>query len=341
MKQQEMWQVEVQGQIYESDLEGLTQWVSEGRVSQTDPVRRGSLRWLAAGKVPALMKFFNSTGDDIHSPKVSTSEPINTSPVQKTDPGNVQTQGHQTHIQSNPQINTNNFSKNKDHNPEEHNANQFLPSTNMLYCNKHRERFPEYICGTCTNLFCRECPEIPENGEVKCPICSSICNTFEPLEEDLQKIQSQVLPQQQHESLYGHDQKYVSEETLSGANWFFWIAALTFVNSMIILSGFDWAFVLGLAVTLIFDVAASMISEVGGSSGFTGFHLVAVVINLIAVSVFCVLGFFARKGAGWAFIVGMILYGIDMLVCLLLLSFVGLAIHAFALYCIYRGYSDL
>ena len=51
---QKTWQIEVQGQIYEADLEELKQWITEGSVLHSDKERSGSLRWLPAEKVPAL-----------------------------------------------------------------------------------------------------------------------------------------------------------------------------------------------------------------------------------------------------------------------------------------------
>lgn len=56
--QTEMWQTEVNGQIYETSFEELTKWIAEGSLLPQDKVRRGNLRWLEANKVPALHRFF-------------------------------------------------------------------------------------------------------------------------------------------------------------------------------------------------------------------------------------------------------------------------------------------
>src|SRR5438067_2492994 len=60
MNLQEKWQVEVAGKIYEAEFGELEKWVYEGSLLPADLVRRGSLRWIEAGKVPALHKFFNA-----------------------------------------------------------------------------------------------------------------------------------------------------------------------------------------------------------------------------------------------------------------------------------------
>ena len=40
----------------------------------------------------------------------------------------------------------------------------------------------------------------------------------------------------------------------SGASWFFWIAGLSIINSIILLAGGQWNFIVGLGVTQIIDV---------------------------------------------------------------------------------------
>ncbi|HPM80992.1 MAG TPA: hypothetical protein PLF81_09845, partial [Candidatus Anammoximicrobium sp.] len=47
----------------------------------------------------------------------------------------------------------------------------------------------------------------------------------------------------------------------SGAGWFYWIAALSLVNSIILLSGGDRHFVVGLGVTLVADVVAKEVAD--------------------------------------------------------------------------------
>jgi len=54
----EIWQLEIDGQAYDAKFSELTQWITEGNLNRADKVRRGSLRWLEAGKIPALIPFF-------------------------------------------------------------------------------------------------------------------------------------------------------------------------------------------------------------------------------------------------------------------------------------------
>lgn len=72
MNPNEIWQVDVGGQVYEASLAELTQWIAEGFLLPQDRVRRGNLRWLDAIKVPALYGFFNAKDLGIPMPPLMT-----------------------------------------------------------------------------------------------------------------------------------------------------------------------------------------------------------------------------------------------------------------------------
>jgi len=119
----------------------------------------------------------------------------------------------------------------------------------------------------------------------------------------------------------------------SGANWFFWIAGLSLVNSIILMVGGRWSFLAGLGVTQIIDALAGALSDKLGA-GATAF---ALFLDLCAAGVIVLFGILARQRHTWAFILGMILYGLDGLLFLLVQDWLSLAFHAYALYCISRG----
>ena len=50
----EVWQVEVGGQVYEAPFAELGDWIGEGSLLPQDKVRRGNLRWIEARRVPNL-----------------------------------------------------------------------------------------------------------------------------------------------------------------------------------------------------------------------------------------------------------------------------------------------
>ena len=121
----------------------------------------------------------------------------------------------------------------------------------------------------------------------------------------------------------------------SGANWFYWIAALSLVNSAIYAFGGDVSFILGLAVTqLVEGITDAMIVE-GAPSAL---RYVAVVVNLVITAVFALFGYYANKRMAWAFIVGSVLYVFDGLIYLASGSMLAAGFHAFALFFIIRGF---
>ncbi|HLM00509.1 MAG TPA: hypothetical protein VK400_05605, partial [Pyrinomonadaceae bacterium] len=81
MNPNEIWQVDVNGQIYETNLTEMAQWIAEGSLLPQDKVRRGNLRWLDAIKVPALYGFFNAKELGIAPPPLPQQMPITTNAV--------------------------------------------------------------------------------------------------------------------------------------------------------------------------------------------------------------------------------------------------------------------
>lgn len=121
----------------------------------------------------------------------------------------------------------------------------------------------------------------------------------------------------------------------SGANWFYWIAGLSLVNSAIYAFGGDISFILGLAVTqLVEGVADAAIAEGLPSM----LKVVAVVVSLLISGVFALFGYYANKGMAAAFIVGIGLYVLDGLLYLALGSLFAAGFHVFALFFIVRGF---
>lgn len=112
-----------------------------------------------------------------------------------------------------------------------------------------------------------------------------------------------------------------------GANWFFWIAGLSLVNTAIALSGGQWHFVLGLGITEITDAFQAPQARIFGFG-----------IDLLVLGFFAMCGFFAGKLKKWAFVMGMAFYLLDGGIMLLAKDWLGLAFHAYALFCIWKGF---
>jgi len=115
----------------------------------------------------------------------------------------------------------------------------------------------------------------------------------------------------------------------AGAKWFYWIAGLSMINSLAVISGGNFHFVVGLGVTSVVDAMARQVGSMGS--------VLDVVINGFVSGVFVLFGYFAVKGQRWAFLVGMGLYALDGLLLLGAKDFLGMGFHAYALFAIYRG----
>ncbi|MBL0312171.1 MAG: hypothetical protein IPP78_05530 [Holophagaceae bacterium] len=123
-----------------------------------------------------------------------------------------------------------------------------------------------------------------------------------------------------------------------GAGWFYWIAGLSLITSVVSLSGGTWSFLAGLGVTQLFDGFAIGLTKsgIGDWIKVLGFFL-----DVLAAAVFVVIGYFAKKGSRATYITGMVLYGIDSAILLLFQEWIGLAFHAFALFQIWNGLAAL
>lgn len=131
---------------------------------------------------------------------------------------------------------------------------------------------------------------------------------------------------------------------LGGANWFFWIAALSLINSIISLSSGGWGFSLGLGLTQIFDsLGQSAVAHGMGGWVQTSMFL----MNLAIIGLFVAFGVFARKANMSAFITGFIIYVLDTVIYIFIGkigdfylfsgAILGIIIHAVALYFIFSG----
>jgi len=120
-----------------------------------------------------------------------------------------------------------------------------------------------------------------------------------------------------------------------GANWFYWIAGLSVVNTVIFVAGGNVHFLAGLGITEIADAVIDASIREGAP---VALKAVSIVFDLIVIMGFVLAGYFANKLSRTAFLVGIIFYAIDAVIVLLLQDFFMAAFHAFAGYSLIRGY---
>ena len=123
----------------------------------------------------------------------------------------------------------------------------------------------------------------------------------------------------------------------SGASNFYWIAGLSVINSLITMFGGGTRFVVGLGITTVIDVFAySFATEL--PEGALLIKGIGFALGLGVNGIFALFGYFAAKGKRWAFITGMILYGLDSLLSLVLQDWFGFGFHLFLLWGIFAGF---
>ncbi len=110
----------------------------------------------------------------------------------------------------------------------------------------------------------------------------------------------------------------------NGGRWFYWIAGLSAVNFVFFAVGSDTGFALGTAIDWFLQ---GILEELADPS----FGWIA---HVVVIALFAFLGVRATAGAQWAFIVGGLLYALDGLLFLLVGGWIGIAVHAFALFSI-------
>ena len=120
----------------------------------------------------------------------------------------------------------------------------------------------------------------------------------------------------------------------SGARWFFWIAGLSVVTSLISLWGGGYAFFLSLGTTQVIDgFAKGLATELGDSV-----RIVGLVLDIFVAGMCALIGWFALKRQLWAFVVGLALFAVDALILLAFQVWISFIFHALVIFWIFRGY---
>lgn len=124
----------------------------------------------------------------------------------------------------------------------------------------------------------------------------------------------------------------------AGANWFFWIAGLSLVNTAMAHGGGDRHFIIGLSVTAIVDAIAQQIGKEHPQAASLAIGL-AIGFSVCVAVVVILFGWLSRKRLLWVFGVGMGLYLLDGLAYLALGDFLSAGFHAYCLYSMSRGFT--
>jgi len=123
----------------------------------------------------------------------------------------------------------------------------------------------------------------------------------------------------------------------TGANWFYWIAALSVVNSLVIAFGAEWNFVVGLGITQVIDIVAMLVAQDLDPTAAMVLTGIALAISVTIAGMFAGMGYLANRAHTWVFIIGMLIYAGDGLLFLLFQEWLSVGFHAFALFGLFSG----
>ena len=159
----EIWQVDVNGTIYEAPFHELGEWIDGGSLLPEDKVRKGNLRWIEARKVPALVPFFNAKTAGEPMPVTVTTT------VSESEPFNRTGEAGQAEAISVPEPIATSLNDRPINQPQVENV------IDSAVCALHTGVESSFLCDGCGNGFCRGCPS-SYGGSVKiCPLCSALC----------------------------------------------------------------------------------------------------------------------------------------------------------------------
>ena len=116
-----------------------------------------------------------------------------------------------------------------------------------------------------------------------------------------------------------------------GARWFLIIGVLSGMNALLQIFRLNVRFIFGLGITQVVDAIAHRSAQSG--------MIMMVVVDGLFIVMLVLCSRWARAGSQGAFLGGMIAYALDGVLLLLFNMWLDAAVHAYALWRIWEGYS--
>jgi hypothetical protein len=115
-----------------------------------------------------------------------------------------------------------------------------------------------------------------------------------------------------------------------GASWFYTVAILSGINSLLQIFEAKIRFIFGLGIT---QVVGSMAKQGGNGT------VVLLLVDGLFIGLLLLCGKWARERSQGAFLGGMTAYALDGLLLVLFGMWIDAAVHAYALYRMWQGYA--
>lgn len=124
------------------------------------------------------------------------------------------------------------------------------------------------------------------------------------------------------------DMDKLAAQAKSGADWFYWIAGLSLVNSAVILLGSDWGFLAGLGITQVVD---AIVMEMAPTASWLAF-----VVDLVIAGACCAIGVWAHRTSK-VYMAGMALYALDSVLFVFAGDWLGVGFHGLVMFFLWGG----
>jgi hypothetical protein len=120
----------------------------------------------------------------------------------------------------------------------------------------------------------------------------------------------------------------------SGAHWFYWLAAASIINSLVVFFFHTPNSMVAFGLTRWIDGTAGALTAQGVVPPMEPLALVA---NILIALGFAGFGYLAARGSDTAFVVGIFLYVVDAMLIIGMRDFFGFGFHLLGLYFLVRG----
>ncbi len=138
---------------------------------------------------------------------------------------------------------------------------------------------------------------------------------------DLEQIKSQLKNESKFKNAIG---------------WFYWIAGLSFLNSLLAAFNANFSFTIGLGITQLIDAVAIGATKRLGTTSYL-LIIFSLIISLLFSGLFVLFGYLGNKRKKGAIITGAVIYILDGILALVLGLYLDGLFHALALVGIFSG----
>ncbi len=164
----DVWQVQVQGTIYEADSETLKQWATQGNLLPQDFVKKGNLNWTPAANVPMLRPIFGTGGltssatNPVHQSGASL--PAYAPPPPAPVPGGFSNSSSGAPVYGTVPAST---------------------TAHLMVCRNHPQVTPDYVCRACAAPLCKNCVKLVANRVPVCSVCGELCQPYAEIAQQM------------------------------------------------------------------------------------------------------------------------------------------------------------